>query len=255
VKKISVTNQKGGVGKSTVCVHLAWRAAEQGIRTCVVDFDAQGNTSSTLAGNKLTPNACVTSQLFTESAIPEPLSVSENLDLIAADFKLNDVESFELKAITYPGNHLDKMQNKYDLIIFDTPPQNGRRLLAALSTSDYVISPLTMDKFALDGVTELQRTIKSIQKKVNPKIVNLGLLPNRIKHASSNQILKLSKLREALGDLVSPYYLVDRVAITDAIEKGNAVWVKARGGSARQAASEMTSVIDNILKRLGYERS
>lgn len=252
MKIISITNQKGGVGKSTVSVHLAWRASEKGIRTCVIDFDAQGNTSSTLSGGNLSSSACVTSQLFVEEAIPKPLVINDNLHLIAADGHLNDVEGKPLDCIRYPQTHLKELSENYDLVVFDTPPQNGRRLLAALIASNFVMSPLTMDKFAIDGVTELQRTIQMIKKKFNPKLNNLGLLPNKIKHASGSQVNKLSQLRETLGDLVSPYYLVDRVSITDAIEKGNAVWTKPRGGSARQAANEMTSVIDNILKRMGY---
>lgn len=248
MKTLSVANQKGGVGKSTLAVHLAWYAQSLGLRVLVVDFDGQANSTKTFCSE---PTGLAASALFRgepDGSAPEALE--KGFALIHADVGINDVEGLALDSIRRPSAWLASFADRFDLCVIDTPPNLGRRLLAALISSDSVVSPVSLNGYSMQGITDLQRTILAVKKEFNPRLRNLGLLPNLLNTRSKTQRALLCELRAALGDRVLPLALTSRVAVSDAIDQRHPVWVKARGQSGEKAAREMRLVCEQIIGRI-----
>ena len=248
MKTLVIANQKGGVGKSTVAVHLVWGAVEQGLRVLLVDFDGQANSTHTFI-EEIAPTGAHASHLFKKKACGAPLAINDLLSIVPADMAINDVEGLPLDTIEHPAAHLRKWEKDFDLCIIDTPPNLGRRLLAALIAGDSVVSPMALNGYSIDGLTELQRTIITIKKKFNPRLKNLGVLPNLVNQRSKTQTARLTELRQLLGDKVLPYILPSRVAVSDAIDNGHPVWKYTRGQSAAMAAKEMRHVVTAVIER------
>jgi chromosome partitioning protein len=248
---LAIANQKGGVGKSTLAVHLAWLALEQARPVLLVDLDGQANSSRTFAE---TFTGLLASKLFTEEpgALTEtPQGITDRLSLIPADVEINDVEGLDLGTIERPAAHLRALPlAPKTLVIVDTPPTLGRRLIAALIAADAVVSPLALNGYSIQGITDLQKTIQMVRARFNPRLKNLGLLANMVNSRSTTHGQMLAELREALGDKLLPFTLGHRVAISDAIDSGRPVWHRIRGESALRAAQEMRSVCTAILEKL-----
>lgn len=248
---VAIANQKGGVGKSTLAVHLAWLALEQSRPVLLVDLDGQANSSRTFADEF---TGLLASTLFTEkpgSITGSPQAISEQLSLIPADMAINDVEGLELESIERPAVHLRALTLAPEtLVIIDTPPTLGRRLLSALIAADAVVSPVALNGYSIQGITDLQKTIQTVIRRFNPRLKNIGLLANMVNSRSATHTRMLAELREALGDKLLPVTLGHRVAISDAIDNGRPVWQHSRGESAQRAAQEMRGVCTAILEKL-----
>ena len=248
---LAIANQKGGVGKSTLAVHLAWLALEQGRPVLMVDLDGQANSSRTFSEEV---SGLTASMLFTAepgSLTETPQALADGLSLIAADVAVNDVEGLDLETIERPAAHLRALPLADDaLVIIDTPPTLGRRLLAALIAADAVVSPLGLNGYSIQGITDLQKSIQTVIRRFNPRLKNLGLLANMVNSRSATHTGMLAELRQALGDKLLPFTLGHRVAIADAIDRSQPVWHKARGESAARAAREMRAVCAAVLEKL-----
>jgi len=248
---VAIANQKGGVGKSTLAVHLAWLALEQERPILLVDLDGQANSSRTFADEF---TGLLASNLFTAepgALKGSPQAVSDQFSLIPADMAINDVEGLELDTIERPAAHIRALPLAPEtLVIIDTPPTLGRRLLAALIAADAVISPVALNGYSIQGITDLQKTIQTVMRRFNPRLKNLGLLANMVNSRSATHARMLRELREALGDKLLSVTLGHRVAISDAIDRGQPVWQGTRGESAQRAAHEMRGVCSAILEKL-----
>ncbi|WP_295452766.1 ParA family protein [uncultured Thiodictyon sp.] len=248
---IVVANQKGGVGKSAMAVHLVWLALEQGRSVLMCDLDGQANSSRcftrTFCG--LQASTLFTAEPGTLTQIPQ--TISDRLSLISADIGINDVEALDLSLIQRPAHHLRGLAVPDDtLCIIDTPPSLGRRLIAALIAADAVVSPMGLNGFSIQGITDLQGTIRKIRKKFNPNLKNLGLLANMVNSRSATHARILGELRAELGDSVLPFTVGNRVAISDAIDAGRPVWRNTSGAGMLKAGQEMRAACEAILGRL-----
>lgn len=246
---VAIANQKGGVGKSTATVHLAHYAASfRNQRVLVVDFDPQANTTGCFINNRF--GLLTASALFSpEPAAGQPTIVDERIHIIPADSAINDVESMPLSVIDMPRAQLRRLD--YDLIIIDTPPTLGRRLMAALTAADAVLTPFIMDKFSIDGIGDLMETIQEVRARHNPALAHIGILPNKLNSRSASQRSALAELREVLGDAVLPHVITERISISDALAAGVPVWAAKKGGeSGRLAATELMAACADIYERI-----
>ena len=185
-KIISVINQKGGVGKTTSVINLASGLAMRNKKILVVDLDPQGNATTGLGlSNSEKSDRTIYNVLNGDKNISEVIKQSnfENLSLVSSNVDLSGLEvetagdnrrAFKLKDELTALNH--NSEPSYDYVIIDCPPSLSLLTIMALVASDELIVPLQTEFFALEGLTQLMKTIERIKSRLNPGLEIRGIL-------------------------------------------------------------------------------
>ena len=178
---IAITNQKGGVGKTTTAINLSACLAEAGQRVLTVDFDPQGNTTSGLGLEKGNIDNTVYELLMGECTVEECInpSVQERLDVMPSDVDLAGAEiellDMEEKECILKKN-LELLNGKYDFIIIDCPPSLELLTLNALCAADEILIPVQCEYYALEGLSDLMTTMRAVKRRLNPTLGIFGVL-------------------------------------------------------------------------------
>lgn len=178
---IAIANQKGGVGKTTTAINLSACLAEAGQRVLAVDFDPQGNETSGLGIEKSTVEKTIYDLLVGECEIDECLisNVQDNLDLLPSNVELAGAE-IELLEIENKENllktYLEKVKNNYDFIIIDCPPSLNLLTINALTAANTVLVPIQCEYYALEGLSQVLKTVGLVKKKLNPSLEMEGVV-------------------------------------------------------------------------------
>ena len=170
---LAVVNQKGGTAKTTTSVNLAAYIALSGRRVLLLDIDPQGSASSGTGIVKASVSKCMYDILINDVSIDEVKQKTSvnGLEIVPATVKLSGSE-IELVNMMSREHRLkaaiDKVKNVYDYFIIDCPPSLGLLTLNALAASDSIIVPIQCEFYALEGLSQLTRTIQLVQKHLNP---------------------------------------------------------------------------------------
>ena len=180
-RTIAIANQKGGVGKTTTAINLSACLAEAGQKVLIVDFDPQGNATSGFGLEKGSIENTVYQMLIGESTVKECIEkeVQENLDVLPSDVNLAgaEVELLEMEnKETLLKNNLKKIKNQYDFIIIDCPPSLNLLTINALTAADTVIVPIQCEYYALEGLSQILKTINLVKRKLNRKLELEGVV-------------------------------------------------------------------------------
>ena len=197
---IAITNQKGGVGKTTTAINLSACLAEAGQRVLTVDFDPQGNTTSGLGLEKGNIDNTVYELLMGECTVDECInpSVQERLDVMPSDVDLAGAE-IELLGINDKEyilkSAVDYIKEDYDFIIIDCPPSLNMLTVNAMTTADTVLVPIQCEYYALEGLSQLIHTINLVQERLNPELQIEGVVFTMydVRTNLSNQVVETVK--------------------------------------------------------------
>lgn len=177
----ATVNQKGGVGKTTTAVNLASYLATFGKKILLVDSDPQGNATSGLGINRDDIKSCMYDVIINGAEFPsiiKPTAIS-GLDiapatprLAGAEVELTEIESRESRL----KNAMMDLRQKYDYLLIDCPPSLSLLTVNALTAADQVIIPIQCEYYALEGLSQLVKTIELIKKSLNPDLRICGIL-------------------------------------------------------------------------------
>lgn len=182
---IAVTNQKGGVGKTTTAVNLAYYLSKLGKKTLLIDFDPQGNATSGLGIDKQSLKSTM-AEVVMETAKLDKVIISlsyKNLDLAPSTPLLANTEVELAQAdrrFSRLKSSIEASKQSYDVIVVDCPPSLSLLTVNGLIAAKYVLLPVQVEFYALEGLGQLLETMKLVRKGMNPTLELLGVLPTMI---------------------------------------------------------------------------
>lgn len=250
---ISITNQKGGVGKTTTAINSAAYLAKDGLKVLLVDLDPQGNSTSGLAIDKHQLKASIydvminghqAETVIVETAVKNLDILPANSVLAAAEVELGNVKGRE-RILAQALDQLD-----YDVVIIDCPPSLGLLTINGFVASNYILIPVQSEYFALEGLSELLNTIKLVRGGLNPNLELLGVVVTMHNRRTSLGVQVVDELKKHFPAKLFDTMVPRNIRLAEAPSHGRPINEYDRFSKGALAYKKLAREIE---KRLGVK--
>ena len=249
---ISVTNQKGGVGKTTSAINVAYYLAKSGKKTLLIDFDPQGNATSGLGIDKQALNGTMTEVILEEKTLQEVILPTEFENLFVAP-STPELANGEVKMagmerkFTRLRNAINTGPN-FDYIIIDSPPSLSLLTVNGLVAARYVLLPVQAEFYALEGLGQLLETMKLIRQGLNPTVDLIGVLPTMVDSRTSLSQQVLAEIAKHFPAKIFKTTIPRNVRLAEAPSHGVPIGVYDRFSKGARAYKAVTK---EMMERIG----
>ncbi|MBQ6933514.1 MAG: ParA family protein [Clostridia bacterium] len=250
-KIIAVTNQKGGVGKTTSAVNISAGLALMGRKVLLVDIDPQGNSSSGF-GIEAAPNKSVYDVLMGNATVKEARFRTKWCDVLPTD---NNLAGAEIELVATEGreyilkNALDKVRDEYDYIFIDCPPSLALLTLNALVACDTVLVPMQCEYYALEGLSQLTHTIRTVKRSMNKNIDFEGILLTMYDGRTNLTIQVAEEIKKFFGPKVYKTVIPRNVRLSEAPSHGLPIFAYDRLSRGAESYGNVCKEIDEKNRR------
>lgn len=249
---IAVTNQKGGVGKTTTSVNLAYYLAKMGKSTLLIDFDPQGNATSGLGFDKQEIGATMSEVMREERSLADVIIDTDfkNLSLAPATPQLANTEAEIAQAqrrFTRLKIAVDQL-HAYEYVIIDCPPSLSLLTVNALISARYVLLPVQAEFYALEGLGQLLESMKLVRKSMNPTLDLIGVLPTMMDSRTSLSGQVYEEIKKHFPGKVFNHTIPRNIRLAEAPSHGVPIGVYDRFSKGARAYKGLAK---EVLERVG----
>ncbi len=247
-KIIAIANQKGGVGKTTTSVNLSACLAAEGKKILVIDMDPQGNTTSGLGLEKENMDCSVYEILIEKEDFEDGICKTNYKNLFLCPSNVNlagaDVEMVEMKEREYLLTQaMQPVVNQFDFIIIDCPPSLSLLTLNALTAADSVLVPIQCEYYALEGLSQLTKTIKNVKHTLNEKIQLEGILLTMFDARTNLSIQVADEVKKFFPDKVFQSVIPRNVRLSEAPSFGEPIIVYDKYSKGAEAYTDLAKEV------------